>query len=184
MVPGGGLGRILGAETGKAAALVSVLPGADEHELPGVELPSADAVATVPVVLPVTEPMMVTGMPSASQRQASARRRGTRPWRGDDGAHWAHHGSRARRSACVCRGHARSSLMGKAPPRSASNYACTVAIPMAVEPMVETWAGQLPTLSRSATVTQKGVRIQGSRRSIDAARPEQRERRAQLTFGL
>ena len=49
-------------EAGKAAALVSVLPGADVHELPGVELPSAGAGATVPVVLPVTVPTMVTGM--------------------------------------------------------------------------------------------------------------------------
>lgn len=49
-------------EAGKAAALVSVLPGADVHELPGVELPSSGAGATVPVVLPVTVPTMVTGM--------------------------------------------------------------------------------------------------------------------------
>jgi hypothetical protein len=62
MVPGGGFGGKLGVETGKAAALVSVLPGADVHELLGVELPSADAGASVPVVLPVTEPMMVTGI--------------------------------------------------------------------------------------------------------------------------
>jgi hypothetical protein len=49
-------------EAGKAAALVSVLPGADVHELPGVEPASIDAGATVPVVLPVTVPTMVTGM--------------------------------------------------------------------------------------------------------------------------
>ena len=49
-------------ETGRAAALVSVLPGADVHELPGVELPSTGAGAIVPVVLPVTVPTMVTGM--------------------------------------------------------------------------------------------------------------------------
>jgi hypothetical protein len=49
-------------EAGKAAALASVLPGADVHELPGVELPSTGAGAIVPVVLPVTVPTMVTGM--------------------------------------------------------------------------------------------------------------------------
>jgi len=62
MVPGAGLGGISGVEAGRAAALVSVLPGADVHELPGVELPSIGAGTTVPVVLPVTVPTMVTGM--------------------------------------------------------------------------------------------------------------------------
>lgn len=64
MVPGEGLKGISGVEAGKAAAFVSVFPGADVHELPGVELPSAGAGATVPVVLPVTVPTMVTGMPA------------------------------------------------------------------------------------------------------------------------
>ena len=49
-------------EAGKAAAFVSVLPGADVHVLPGVELPSTGAGAIVPVVLPMTVPTMVTGM--------------------------------------------------------------------------------------------------------------------------
>lgn len=62
MVPGGGLGAMSGVDTGKAAALVRAFPGADVQELPGVELPSADAGASVPVVLPVTEPRMLTGM--------------------------------------------------------------------------------------------------------------------------
>jgi hypothetical protein len=62
MVPRAGAGGISGVEAGKAAALVSVLPGADVQELPGVELPSALAGATVPVVLPVIVPTMVTGM--------------------------------------------------------------------------------------------------------------------------
>jgi hypothetical protein len=62
MVPRGGPCGTSGVEAGKAAALVSVLPGADVHELPGVELPSIGAGATVPVVLPVTVPTMVTGM--------------------------------------------------------------------------------------------------------------------------
>ncbi len=62
MVPRAGAGGISGVDAGKAAALVSVLPGADVQELPGVELPSALAGATVPVVLPVILPTMVTGM--------------------------------------------------------------------------------------------------------------------------
>src|SRR5438445_2514553 len=62
MAPGGGTCGTSGVEAGKAEALVSVLPGADVHELPGVELPSIGAGAIVPVVLPVTVPTMVTGM--------------------------------------------------------------------------------------------------------------------------
>jgi hypothetical protein len=62
MVPGAGVDGISDVDAGRAAALVKVLPGADVHELPGVELPSRDAGATVPVVLPVTVPTMVTGM--------------------------------------------------------------------------------------------------------------------------
>jgi hypothetical protein len=62
MVPGGGLSGILGVEIGKAAALVSAVPGADVHELPGVELPGDGTGVTVPVVLPATEPTIVTGM--------------------------------------------------------------------------------------------------------------------------
>jgi len=42
--------------------LVSALPGAVVHELPGVVLPSEDAEVIVPVVLPATEPMIVTGI--------------------------------------------------------------------------------------------------------------------------
>ena len=42
--------------------MVNAFPGADVQELPGVELPSAAACPIVPVVLPVTEPMMVTGI--------------------------------------------------------------------------------------------------------------------------
>lgn len=61
MVPGGRLGGMSGVETGRAAALVSVMPGAEVHELAGVELPSAGAGATVPVELPVTDPTIVTG---------------------------------------------------------------------------------------------------------------------------
>ena len=42
--------------------MVSALPGAVVHELPGVVLPSEDAEVIVPVVLPATEPMIVTGI--------------------------------------------------------------------------------------------------------------------------
>ena len=59
-----------------------------------------------------------------------------------------------------------------------------VAIAMAVVPMVETWARQLPPVNRNATVTQRNVRIQGSRRSRVAARRKQWERPTQLTIGL
>jgi hypothetical protein len=59
-----------------------------------------------------------------------------------------------------------------------------VAIAMAVVPMVETWARQLPPVNRNATVTQRSVRIQGSRRSSVAARRKQRGRSTQLTIGL
>lgn len=62
MVPGEGFKGISAVEAGKAAALVSVFPGADVHELPGVELPSAGGGATVPVVLLVTVPTIATGM--------------------------------------------------------------------------------------------------------------------------
>ena len=55
MVPGGGLTGISGVESGNAAALVNVLPGADVHEPPAIEPPSGDAEATVPVELPATE---------------------------------------------------------------------------------------------------------------------------------
>jgi hypothetical protein len=65
MVPGGGLTGISGVESGNAAALVNVLPGADVHEPPAIEPPSGDAEATVPVELPATEPMMVTGTAAA-----------------------------------------------------------------------------------------------------------------------
>ncbi|WP_456720880.1 MULTISPECIES: hypothetical protein [unclassified Bradyrhizobium] len=62
MVPVEGPVGISGVEVGKAAASASAFPGADVHELPGIELPSAGAGAIVPVVLPVIEPRMATGM--------------------------------------------------------------------------------------------------------------------------
>jgi|SRR5579863_2985382 len=47
---------------GIAAPLVSVLPGAAMHELPGCGFPSGGAVGTVPVVLPLTAPAINTGI--------------------------------------------------------------------------------------------------------------------------
>jgi hypothetical protein len=230
MVPGGGLRGILGVETGKAAALVSVLPGADEHELPGVELPSADAGATVPVVLPVTEPMTVTGIAvgKVSDRLVLVVGAALDPGMvimtpiglitavglaealvfvevtlitdGESATAVGEHFTLVPGSVGSCASGGEARVVAGAPGTVAAEKRLenglgpvsgddtiapgVVAIPMAVEPMVETWARQLLPLSRSATVTQKGVRTQGSRRSIDAARRKQRERRAQLTFGL
>src|SRR5579863_490687 len=48
--------------SGSAAALVSVLPGAAMHELPGEARPSGGAAATVPVVLPLMAPAINTGI--------------------------------------------------------------------------------------------------------------------------
>ena len=62
IVPGGGFGGISGVESGEAAALVSALPGAAVHEPLGVALPSGGAGGMVPVVLPATDPMIVTGI--------------------------------------------------------------------------------------------------------------------------
>jgi hypothetical protein len=62
IIPGVGLVGISGVERGEAAALASAFPGAVVHELPGVVLPSGDAEMTVPVVLPVKEFMIVTGI--------------------------------------------------------------------------------------------------------------------------
>jgi hypothetical protein len=50
---------------GREAALVSTFPGADVHELLGTQFPGEDAVVTVPVVLPLTEPRMRTGIAGA-----------------------------------------------------------------------------------------------------------------------
>ena len=49
-------------ESGEAAALVSVFPGAVVQELPEGELPGEAADVIVPVVLPATEPTIVTGI--------------------------------------------------------------------------------------------------------------------------
>jgi hypothetical protein len=48
-------------DSGAAAALVSVFPGAVVHELLATGLPSEDVDMIVPIVLPATEPRIVTG---------------------------------------------------------------------------------------------------------------------------
>ena len=47
---------------GTVPVLVSAFPGAAVHELPGAESPSGVAVETVPVVLPLTAPTIITGI--------------------------------------------------------------------------------------------------------------------------
>jgi hypothetical protein len=228
MVPGGGFADISGVETGRAAALVSVSPGADVHELPGVALPSAGAGATVPVVLPVNDPTMVTGIAvgKVSDRlllvagvalapgiAAMAPKAGitavglaetvvlVEVTLSTDGETSTAVGEQftlvpGRVGSSANGGEAR--VVAGAPgtvaaekrlenglgPDSGDDTIApgVVAIPMAVVPMVETWAEQLPPLNRSVTVTQRSVRIQSSRRWIVAARRKQQERQAQLTF--
>jgi hypothetical protein len=48
--------------SGRAAGSVSAFPGADVHELLGVELRGDGGCATVPVVLPLTDPRINTGI--------------------------------------------------------------------------------------------------------------------------
>jgi hypothetical protein len=230
MVPGGGLGGISGIETGNAAALVSVLPGADVQELPGVALPSADAGVTVAVVLPVTEPSMITGIAvgKVSARLPLVVGEALEPdmlvmapnglvmavglagalllvevTLSTDGESSTSVGeqftlvpgsvgsSASGGEAKVVAGApgivaAEKRLENGLGPDSGDDTIApgVVAIPMAVVPMVETCAGHALPLIRSATVTQRSVRIQGSRRWIIAATRKQRERQTQLTFRL
>jgi len=62
MTPGGGAAGISPIASGNAAELVSAFPGDEVHELPCCGYPSGGAVATVPVVLPLTEPTIITGI--------------------------------------------------------------------------------------------------------------------------
>ncbi|KJC56671.1 hypothetical protein UP10_32370 [Bradyrhizobium sp. LTSPM299] len=217
-----------GVETGNAAALVSVLPGADVQVLPGVALPRADAGAAVPVVLPVNEPTMVTGIAVGRVSDRLLLIVGMAP---DPGM-----GAMAPKGGITAVGLAETTVLVEVTlstdgetstavgeqftlvPGSVGSSASggdarvvagapgtvaaekrlenglgpdsgddtiapgVVAIAMAVVPMVETWAGQSLPLSMSVTITQRSVRIQGSRRWIVAARRKQRERQVQLTF--
>ena len=61
-VPGGGLAGTSPTANGRAAPLVSALPGAAMHGLPVCEFPRGDAAVTVPVVLPLTAPAINTGI--------------------------------------------------------------------------------------------------------------------------
>ena len=65
IVPVGGLGGMSGVAGGKDAALVREFPGADMQVLPVAKLPGGDAAASVPVVLPPTEPRIRTGIAGA-----------------------------------------------------------------------------------------------------------------------
>jgi hypothetical protein len=62
IVPGDELVKISGVMSGRAAGLVSAFPGADVHEPLGAELPGDSACGTVPVVLPLTDPGINTGI--------------------------------------------------------------------------------------------------------------------------
>jgi hypothetical protein len=66
MAPGGGAAGTSGVASGKLAVVVSAFPGADVHEPPDAQFPGDAAAASVPVVLPATEPRMSTGMAGAS----------------------------------------------------------------------------------------------------------------------
>jgi hypothetical protein len=66
IVPEGVLGGMSGVAGGRVAALVSALPGADVHELLGAQLPGDDDVGMVPVVLPLIEPRISTGIAGAN----------------------------------------------------------------------------------------------------------------------
>jgi len=192
-------------EAGNAAALVSVFPGADVHELPGVELPSTGAGATVPVVLPVTVPTMVTGMAVGKVGDrvvfvvgaadpdmlvmapivlvAAGGLAETLVFVGvtlsTDGESSTSVGAQftlvpGSVGSCARGGEARvvagapgtvaaeKRLVNGLGPASGDDTIApaVVGIPMAVVPMVETCARQVPLLSRSAAVAQTSVRIQ------------------------
>jgi hypothetical protein len=65
IAPDGGVDGMSGVTGGRVAALVSALPGADVHEPLGAQLPGDDAVVVVPVVLPLSEPSISTGIAGA-----------------------------------------------------------------------------------------------------------------------
>jgi hypothetical protein len=55
-----------GVTGGNAEALARAFPGADVHEPPDAKLPGEDTVAIVPVLLPLTEPRIATGIAGGS----------------------------------------------------------------------------------------------------------------------
>lgn len=62
IAPGGWLDGMSPIASGKADELVSALPGAAVHVLPGLAVPSGSADAIVPVALPLTAPRIITGV--------------------------------------------------------------------------------------------------------------------------
>jgi hypothetical protein len=62
IAPGEGFCRMSPMASGKADELVSALPGAAVHVLPGLTVPSGGVGAIVPVVLPPTEPRIISGI--------------------------------------------------------------------------------------------------------------------------
>ncbi|MBR0870205.1 hypothetical protein JQ633_07545 [Bradyrhizobium tropiciagri] len=176
-------------EIGSAAALVNALPGADVHELPGVELPRAGAGATVPVVLLVTDPSMATGIAGdkAGGGLSPVAEIGFRlvdagefvdVTLNTDGESSTVVGAQftlVPGSVGSCASGGEASVVAGAPgivaaenrlenglgPVSGEDTIApgVVAIPMAVVPRVETWAWQLTVFSRIATVAQKRWRI-------------------------
>jgi hypothetical protein len=65
MAPGGEAAGTSGVAGGSEAALVNAFPGAEVHELLDAQFPGEDAVVTVPVALPLTEPRISTGIAGA-----------------------------------------------------------------------------------------------------------------------
>jgi hypothetical protein len=51
-----------GVAAGRVEALARPFPGADVHEPLGAKFPGEDAIVIVPVLLPVTEPRIATGI--------------------------------------------------------------------------------------------------------------------------
>jgi hypothetical protein len=200
MVPRGGPCGTSGVEAGNAAALVSVLPGADVHELPGVELPRTDAGATVPVVLPVTVPTMVTGMAVGREgdrlvfvvgvagpdmlvvliaagglAEALVFVEVTLSTDGESSTSVGAQFTLVPGSVGSCASGGEARVVAGAPGTVAAEKRLVngpgpdsgddtiapgvVGIPIAVVPMVETWARQLLPLSRSAAVAEMCLRI-------------------------
>ena len=55
-----------GVTGGSAEALARAFPGADVHEPPDAKFPGEDAIVIVPVLLPLTEPRIATGVAGGS----------------------------------------------------------------------------------------------------------------------
>ena len=62
MAPAGGLTGMSGVVGGSAEALAKAFPGAEVHDPPDAKFPGEDAVVIVPVLLPLTEPRIATGI--------------------------------------------------------------------------------------------------------------------------